>query len=135
MNPLASLVGKPWQAGAEGPAAFDCYGLARYVMAQRGVAMPAIGFTGELLPDLARGAYELAHLPASWKRVAEPLPGCVVLMGRRGKFDPVWTHVGVWCDAERVVLHSMKGRGVVATALAGLGQLGFTAVAFYRPTA
>ncbi len=37
---LDRYVGRPYQAGAEGPDAYDCYGLARSIAAERGLYLP-----------------------------------------------------------------------------------------------
>ena len=43
MHWTADYLGKPWRNGADGPDAFDCYGLVRAVYRDRyGIEMPVV---------------------------------------------------------------------------------------------
>jgi hypothetical protein len=131
MSDLRQLIGRPWRAGAEGPDAFDCYGLVRHVMRQRGVELPELAFTGDTLRDVALGETAVNHL--TWTRLSGPWPWCLVLMGRKGNFKPLWTHVGVWFEPDMKVLHAQRCSGVTASSLAALRLLGYAETAFYAP--
>jgi len=70
---LAEFLGKPYQRGAAGPDAFDCYGLARAFMARVGVEIADIG---KVDPKDSRPVYERQQtdyirlpVPRSWSLV------------------------------------------------------------------
>jgi len=86
---LSGLGGKPYQAGAGGPDAYDCYGLATAIEARLfGVQMPPRNGP----PSIYRG----------WRRVDAPGDGALVMMDNgHGR------HVGVFLEAERGVIHAL----------------------------
>lgn len=104
---LSGLVGKPYQAGADGPAAYDCYGLATAIEARLfGVQMPPRSGP----PSIYRG----------WRRADVPGDGSLVMMDNgHGR------HVGVFLAPERGVIHALAGVGVVFDDLAALTLRGF----------
>lgn len=129
MTNVAQLVGLPWQAGASGPASFDCYGLVRYVLEARGQRLPELPFSGETLADASLGQNALSS--GRCVALSKPAPWCLVLMGRAMPLSPpMFTHVGLWLP-QGGVLHCQRSVGVVTSRLAELGALGFTAHAFY----
>ena len=109
---LRGLIGKPYLAGGEGPDAFDCYGLARYVLRE---------LYGVRLPETRQ-----APIPRrAWRRLAEPVDGAVVLMGVTD------THIGVFVAGG--VLHAMSDIGVVFDDLLSLRFRGFSHLRIYTP--
>lgn len=103
-----SYIGKPYEYGARGPQAFDCWGLVLHLRAALGLVVPV---------DFAsREAARLAHRSGAWGVEAaggpvpcEPCAGCIV-------YAPGLAHAGVfWCG---MVVHSMHRAGVVAWPMA-----------------
>jgi hypothetical protein len=109
---LNDLVGRPYAAGADGPEAFDCYGLTRHLqLSCFGRKMPPF-----LLP---RGAGRIAIASAiathpereNWVPVREPVDGAIALMARR---DIAW-HMGTYFDLDGgLVVHALEDAGVSA---------------------
>lgn len=105
----AGLIGKPWRGDAEGPHAYDCKGLARYVQRSRwGREVPALKIADTQTPE-GRAAFFEAVRRSPWQRTADaPQEGdIVVLQGADG------AHVGVMVQVGRRlgVLHA---QGTVA---------------------
>ncbi|MDB5597370.1 MAG: hypothetical protein JWM36_4331 [Hyphomicrobiales bacterium] len=110
---LRSLIGKPYLAGAEGPDAFDCYGLGRHVLRSLfNVSLPE-----SRSAPVARGA---------WRKAVMPCDGAVVLMGVGDK------HIGVWIAGG--VLHAMSATGVVFDDLHSLRFRGLGRIRMYLST-
>lgn len=81
-----ALLGKPWRAGANGPDAFDCWGLVRYVFAeQKGIHFPEVNE-----PD-NRGVILGIAREHGFRRVQECQGWDIVIFDRPGDGK----HVGV----------------------------------------
>lgn len=106
----APLIGRPWRAGAEGPDAFDCRGLVRYVwLTQRGIDVPPLA--REICEDAH--AIIVAALNHGWSPIGRgpavrPREWDIVMMtSLRGP------HVGVMVQADMRLglLHCVGGVG------------------------
>jgi cell wall-associated NlpC family hydrolase len=128
---LAALLGRPYVVGADGPDAFDCYGLARHVLREvYGEALPAITRATAEPRAVARAI--LGHPErARWERVPQPFDGALVLMGNIQGRD---FHLGVAVADGRqmLVLHTDDGPGVIADDLMSLPARGFHNITFFR---
>jgi cell wall-associated NlpC family hydrolase len=127
---LAALLGRPYVVGANGPDAFDCYGLASYVLRD---------VYGEHLPAVERRTNEprataraiLAHPDrARWTRVPEPTDGALVLMGNVDGRD-IHLGVAVADGRQMLVLHTDEPSGVIADDMMGLAVRGFNNIKFF----
>jgi cell wall-associated NlpC family hydrolase len=127
---LAALLGRPYVVGANGPDAFDCYGLARYVLGE---------VYGEALPDIERSSNEprataraiLAHPDrALWTRIEQPIDGALVLMGNVDGRD-IHLGVAVADGRQMLVLHTDEPAGVMADDMMGLAVRGFNNIKFF----
>lgn len=122
-------LGRPWQSGATGPDAFDCWGLVRRVQRDvYGRDLPAIGVDAV---DLRAVVTAFASHPerAHWERVEAPAEGDCVLMSRAR--DP--SHVGLWLNCNGGgVLHALRGSGVVFSSLSALRRDRWARIEFYR---
>jgi cell wall-associated NlpC family hydrolase len=112
---LRGLIGKPYRAGAGGPDAFDCYGLARHVMRE----LYAVALPDRIAPAAIRRS--------AWRRVAFPADGAIVLMGA----GPTPKHIGVYLGDG--VLHALEGAGVVFDPFDMLPFRGFGHFRVYLP--
>lgn len=122
----AGYIGLPWQAGAAGPNAWDCWGLFRAVQAAHfGRAVPEIPVADHDDPDLLAGLFLRHPERDRWARVERPAPGDAVIVHR-----PL--HVGVWLPADGGgVLHAVRGAGVIYTRDAAWRVSGFGRREFY----
>jgi cell wall-associated NlpC family hydrolase len=109
VSTVADFIGKPWRAGATGPDAYDCYGLAR--AASRALF-------GRDLPETLDDAQGWAPVP-----VAQD--GDVVLMGAAGD-----KHIGLVVHGQ--CLHSLDPVGAVFESFVQLRFRGFSRLRFYR---
>lgn len=117
---IESYIGKPWQSGAQGPEAYDCYGLVRAVLRECcGIEAPLVAFDAGRSADCLRTVDEQRRLPV-WREIAAPQPWAVALMGHGRKPH----HVGVVLPDGRV-MHSAEGHGVVVHSMAQLALGGW----------
>lgn len=121
---LAHL-GKPWQSGAAGPEAYDCWGLVRaYYADVLGISLPIVDVDA-LKPVDVR--HEFADKANRHGWLACPSANhAAVLMGKSQR--PA--HVGIWLDGS--VLHCMQGMGVVYQRPLPLKFAGWNVLGHYR---
>ncbi|MDP1530309.1 MAG: hypothetical protein Q8M05_13085 [Rhodoferax sp.] len=127
---FAHYIGLPWQAGAQGPEAFDCMAFFRHVQREQfGVDVPAV-----IAPDY-EDASALADLMSThqerqrWLRIAQPVHGCAVLIHR-----PM--HIGTWLAVDGGgVLHCARGAGVIFTSDSAWPCSGFGRKEYFRRAA
>jgi cell wall-associated NlpC family hydrolase len=109
MKGADAYIGKPWQLGAVGPHAYDCWGLVRAALGDLfGIHVPelaahlGIGSVAQT-PVIAQAALRTGH----WTELAAPTAGAVVAF-----YDIAGNvrHVGLclWADT---VLHTRRGAG------------------------
>lgn len=123
------LIGKPWQYGAQGPDAFDCWGFTRYVQrVHYGVEMPLVQVPEDW--RMAREVLATHEERVRWEPVAVPQDGDVVLMAR----NRIPLHIGVVVFANGVagVLHCFDPAGVVFQPSQGLRAAGWGSLTYYR---
>ena len=79
MHWTADYLGKPWRNGADGPDAFDCYGLVRAVYRDRcGVEMPVVSADATRVLACLHAARDYADY-SQWEAVTERQDGDVLL--------------------------------------------------------
>lgn len=110
---LRSLMGRPYEAGADGPESYDCEGLVRVVWRE---------VFGRVLP----GRSDVALVRRAWRVLEQPVDGAVVMMRLEEQ------HVGVWL-AEGGVLHALERVGVVFDNPTSLRVRGFGDPRYYVP--
>lgn len=129
MNWAIQLIGLPWENGAQGPDAFDCWGFVRHVyQTQRGEVLPSVAVDADL-PLAARHAFAKGAADATgWVRVdaAERQDFDVVLLTQARHPD----HVGIWFGGR--LLHCVRGAGVIYQNDSALRMAGWSVVATYR---
>lgn len=122
-------IGLPWINGGGGESGYDCWALVRQVQREHyGRDLPAIHVDAG---DLAALGAAFARHPerARWRRVEAPQDGDCVLTHKGAHAD----HVGVYLDLDGGrILHSVRGSGVVCTALPVLRRMGWHPLEFYR---
>lgn len=122
-------IGLPWENGAQGPEAFDCWALVRHVQREHyGRELPIINVDAD---DLAAVSNAFAHHPekSRWQRIVGQLDGDCVLTHKGSQVD----HVGIYLEIDGGrVLHAVRGSGVVCTALPVLKRMGWHPLEFYR---
>ena len=125
----AAYIGLPWQAGARGPQAYDCWGLF--------LAIQQIYFFRQL-PEIPVEATDLRAVTSAfrthperqhWALVTVPSTGDAVLL--RQSRHPI--HVGIWLEADGGgVLHCVKDSGVVYQKIPELLLHGWRVEGFYQ---
>lgn len=127
---FAHYIGLPWQAGAQGPDAFDCMAFFRHVQREQfGIEVPSV-----IAPDY-EDARALADLMSAhperqkWLRIAQPAHGCAVVIHR-----PM--HIGTWLAIDGGgVLHCARGAGVIFTSDSAWPASGFGRKEYFRHAA
>ena len=127
MSEFASYVGTPWEAGAQGPHAYDCMGFFRKVQAEHfSVQVPEIIAPDYENPEVLAALFTGHQERGRWTRIATPEHGCAVIVHR-----PM--HIGTWLDIDGGgVLHCVKGIGVVFTSDSAWPFSGFGRREFFR---
>lgn len=118
-------IGDPWIAGEH-----DCWAFARRVWLERyGWHVPPVDV--DALNNLAAVRAFNAHPErVNWQRIADPVEGAAVLMGKSDRPS----HVGIWLDASPSpgILHCMRGAGVVFSTPQALAASGYRVLGYYR---
>lgn len=116
-------IGIPWQQGAQGPHAFNCWFFFRHVqMKHFGRDVPVVD-----VEQLDMAAMHRVASAGNWRRVETPLEGDAVLMPR-----PDELHIGLWCNANGGgVLHCARGFGVVLQRPAAVALDGWPTMEFW----
>jgi cell wall-associated NlpC family hydrolase len=107
---LAAFVGRPFAAGANGPDAFDCWGLTRAAaLAVFGLDFPACVYAPQDVPHAAPVAagYLRAHW---WHELATASPGAVLALCG---YDGGVQHVALCVSSSRVLHISPRGVSAV----------------------
>lgn len=107
-----SLLGRPYRAGAMGPGAFDCYGLARHLQAELfGRDLPLFQLPAEAGRFAVASAIAVHPERGRWQPAARPADGAMVVMSRQD----CGFHLGVWLALDGgLVVHTVEQTGVVA---------------------
>ncbi len=105
-------IGRPWQSGAQGPHAYDCWSLVRAVQKNVfGRELPIISVNALVQSEVLAAFKDNAEYQ-HWQRVEIPQDGdCVIT-----KSSPeIAEHVGIWIDVDGGrILQAVYGAGVVA---------------------
>lgn len=133
---IEAQVGKPYRAGANGPDAFDCYGVPFYLMRECGlVPIPEIRRPQDVAPCGDSIADALQHHPEldRWVRVADPQPWDIALMANvvaRARHIGLCVHLkgAFW------IIHAQDApvNRVILDDLPSLDAKGFKRISFYR---
>lgn len=123
---IVPYVGLPWKKGADGPDAYDCWGLLRHIQLEyfnTYVPLVTIGDADECKQTLKN------QLDSGvWRETKTPLHGDGVLL--KAGNDP---HVGVFLDVDGGrILHSIQGFGVTFSPLRNLPGMGYGRVKYYQ---
>jgi len=104
------LADLPWQAGAQGPDAYDCMGFFRMIQGRHfGIQVPAIIAPDYEDPNALAALFKTHEERGRWARIAKPAHGCAVLV-----HSPM--HIGTWLAVDGGgVLHCVRGAGVIFT--------------------
>lgn len=106
---INDLIGRPFEDGARGPEAFDCWGLVAWVGARlHGYSLPdwdAVASETDKVAAIARAEAESER----WREIDEPAEGAVCLMSGQGRL-----HIGIIEPGgpELGLLHCAEGGGV-----------------------
>lgn len=118
-------------SGAQGPDAYDCWGLLRHVYrTQLGIELPL--YPGVVPKDFASVARFITRELKSgthWDEIKRPEHLCGVAMSSNNAYH----HVGVWLKYDGgVILHSMDNHNVVVHPVTTLRAIGINNYLFYR---
>ena len=127
MHWASNYIGLPWRRGADGPEAFDCWGLVVFVQGRH---------FNTIMPHISDREFSLRQIAAAvkthdyaWERTNTPLEGDIVLMARRS----VYAHIGVWVNANTGgILHCAERAGVIFSKLNTLSLQGWGSVTIYH---
>lgn len=120
-------IGIPWEAGAQGPSAYDCMGFFKFLQKEHfGIEVPSIIAPDYDDPSVLVALFGDHEERANWARIDKAEHGCAVIVHR-----PM--HIGTWLDIDGGgVLHCVKGAGVVFTSDSSWPMSGFGRREFFR---
>jgi cell wall-associated NlpC family hydrolase len=123
---VEGLVGKPFQWGARGPDAYDCWGLVTAALQGVGLPVPPDLMKAEDgVKDTTRTLESEIATPL-WVRQGTPQPGDVVALSTHRLIH----HLGLWTPWG--VLHTLERCGAVVNQLTQLRMMGYSRIEFYR---
>jgi cell wall-associated NlpC family hydrolase len=124
IHEVISYVGLPWEPGARGPKAFDCWGLIVDIYSKHLIIeLPLFPHIDRnQISDLIEGFDKYS---ADWDLLKKPVEFAVVGMGLSSK---TIGHCGIFLKGK--ILHSTRGTGVVCESL-GEVKKKFKTVKFY----
>lgn len=122
-------IGIPWEYGARGPHAYDCWGFVCEIeRVHFKVLLPPVNDieNAKTAINLLKSHNELAN----WDRVDNPVEGDLVMMAR-ARFP---AHIGVCIHANREsgVLHCLRGSGVIFQPFKAMRMAGWGSLMYYR---
>lgn len=125
-------IGKPWEAGAGGPDAFDCWGLARAAQDQIfETTLPEAGIAADEIADLRKVIRAIGDHPARdrWIQALTPKHGDLVTLAHH-RYP---SHVGVYLELDGGgILHTTREEGVSFDTEIVLKLKGFARAVYYR---
>jgi len=109
---LNALLGRTYRAGAMGPEAYDCYGLARHLQAAFfGRDLPLFQLPAEAGRFGIASAITVHPERQRWREIPRPVDGSMVVMARQD----CGFHLGVFLALDGgLVVHTLEQTGVVA---------------------
>lgn len=124
---FADYIGLPWEAGAQGPQAYDCMAFFREVQARHfGIRVPAIIAPDYDDPRALVALFGSHQERTRWERLDAPEHGCAVIVHR-----PM--HIGTWLGLDGGgVLHCVRGAGVVFTSGSAWHVSGFGRCEYFK---
>lgn len=127
---LASLIGKPYCAGGQGPEDFDCWGLVRFIYARMfDTELQNFNHIDALDVKACANQFEIETGSPNWINIDEPEHGCVVAMSR----SKVLHHAGIWLEIDGgLCFHALDGSAVIAESLYRLKTQHFSKILFFR---
>lgn len=108
-------IGKAWGSGAQGPDAFDCWGLVRHINKEvYGRELPEVIVDATNLSIVQKAFYDHEEFKR-WQEVKTPAEGdCVITKSSPSKPE----HIGIYVDEQGGrILQSVYGSGVVALSI------------------
>jgi hypothetical protein len=126
---IESQLGKPWEKGAAGPDAYDCWGWAEVL--QRVAFGREIGTIAEP-PEDKRALIEFVKAHAArknWRQVETPVHGGLVELAHNSR--PF--HIGVYLDIDGGgISHATAGVGVTFDTILALRAAGWRRFVFHE---
>lgn len=124
------LLGKPYKMGADGPDAYDCYGVVRAVMLKEGIVLPGIArndMPHKVLATAMLGCPERVQ----WVEVEKGGPGDLMVMGNVDGRD---YHLAVRLKfgREHFCIHTDEKTGVTIDNIQTLGFRGYHRFRYFR---
>ncbi len=131
MHWSVNYLGRPFQSGADGPDAYDCWGLVRAVLRDRaGIEVPKAPVSDATNAREVAREFARSQLYADWREIDTPERELDVTLMAEGRY-PV--HVGLWIPVGRGrVLHAVEAGGVVCVDLTSLSMAGYRVLGWYR---
>jgi|LakMenEpi03Aug12_release.lakeMendotaPanAssembly.Ray.scaffolds.fasta_scaffold08531_13 hypothetical protein len=128
----SQYIGKPWESGAQGPDAFDCYGFFRHVQREHfGIEVQIVNVDAGSIAATVRAFDDKGRFDG-WRQVDEPADGDAVLMSQAR--HP--SHIGVWIIDRALgingALHCVEGAGVIYSTPQALRHDGWGKQTFWR---
>lgn len=125
-----NYLGKAWQSGAQGPDAYDCWGLVRAINKMHfGRELPLIVVDATNPDTILKTFYGHPEFN-NWRLVDDPQEGdCVITKSKPDSPQHIGIYINVGCGR---VLQSVYGSGVVAISVEATKRLIGQHIEFWR---
>lgn len=109
---INGLLGRPYRAGAMGPEAYDCYGLARHLQtALYGRDLPVFQLPAEAGRFAVASAIAVHPERRRWTNVVHAVDGAIAVMARQD----CGFHLGTYVALDGgLIVHTLEQTGVIA---------------------
>lgn len=131
VDTINALLGRPYVLGAQGPEAFDCYGLARQLQADLFERpMPAFEMPGQAGRTAIAAAIAVHPERQRWREIEAPVDGALITMAR----NTVGYHIGTWLAEDGgIIVHAIEDCGVVVDTFPSLEAIGWRKFRIHVP--
>jgi cell wall-associated NlpC family hydrolase len=123
-------IGIPWEAGAQGPEAFDCYSFFRHIQRTYfNIDVENVDVDARSIRQTMT-AFKNEALYSGWHQVETPRHGDAILMSQQK--NP--SHIGTWIESgnQSGALHCVYGLGVVFSSMSSLLAAGWGSQSYWR---
>lgn len=132
MSDWGKYIGIPWENGAQGPDAYDCWSFFRDMQRTHFEReLPIISVNANSIKTVI-SEFQSNDEYTNWEQVEmfSQLEGGDAVLMSQSRYP---SHVGIWIEVDGGgVLHCVQGSGVIFSSATGIGRDGWSNVKLYK---
>lgn len=132
MSDWGKYIGIPWENGAQGPDAYDCWSFFRDMQRTHFEReLPIISVNANSIKTVI-SEFQSNDEYTNWEQVEmfSQLEGGDAVLMSQSRYP---SHVGIWIEVDGGgVLHCVQGSGVIFSSAVGIGRDGWSNVKLYK---